>query len=73
MRIDFIAVGRNKLNWTAELEPIDTEIIRHLHKRKVFASKLIDIDMDSGAIFAGMRQVGRFELQPFQPKAPHDQ
>lgn len=67
MRIKFIEVGRYKTSWDAELEPLDTEIIRHIRKKKVLASKWFDVDMDSGAILAGMRCVGRFELQPFDP------
>lgn len=65
MKVKFIDVGRNKRSWDADLKPIDTEIVRHIKKAGVLMSRDIEVDLESGAIFAGMRLVGRFELEPF--------
>lgn len=65
MIVRFIEVGRNKKTWEAECagEPDYKFLNGQVRKNGALMSSFLDFD-DDGAIRAGLRTVGRFEVLP---------
>ncbi len=64
--IQFLGVGRGKVNWRQEFSEVSHHAIRAaIRKRKCLASNAIDVDIlgQGGNIYAGDRMVGNFIIE----------
>jgi len=67
MLVKFENVGRAQATWDEEMRVLTPgAVLSVLRKRKVLASRLIDLDFDAstgeGVIYAGDRAVGMFRI-----------
>lgn len=68
MEVKFINVGRSKTSWTAKINNISELTYDWLYKqvKKHLMSTSIDFQFDdisnTGCVYAGVRNVGKFEL-----------
>lgn len=71
MKVNFINVGRNHKNWTAEMSSINYDSLRKQVKNAVL-SKNPDFEYDEetgkGEIYAGWNCVGTFEVEKEEVK-----
>jgi len=61
MLVKFIEVGRNKLTWVAKCNGVLTDKWLYFQARAALMSRDIEFG-ETGEIYAGMRNVGRFEI-----------
>lgn len=62
MKVRFIEVGRNKKSWEAEYDGELNYNWLYMQAKKALMSSDIDFS-DDGKIYAGFRNVGRFEVE----------
>lgn len=63
MRVKFIRVGRANQSWSAEVDAVTEEWLYQQVKRKGAVAS-VDVHFgDEGEIFAGITQVGSFQVE----------